>query len=349
MAQFTYHDVSAKFGAELDKTVAAMTTRGKGLLAADESTSTIKKRFDSANIENTEENRRAYRELLFLTAKESHQYISGVIMFEETLYQKTKDGTPFVKLLADHGIVPGIKVDHGLKEILGTYGDYYTEGVCGLGDRCKKYYEAGARFTKWRAAFNVNPAKGMPSDLAIQINADLLARYAAISQANGLVPIVEPEVLVMDGDHSIEVSFAVTEKILAATFKALADHHVALERMILKPNMVLPGDKAGKASPQVVGEQTVKLLRRVVPPAVPGIMFLSGGQGEEEATINLDAVNKAAQKVRTPWELSFSYGRALQSSAIKTWKGSADNVPAAQAAYLLRAKNNFLAAQGKYN
>jgi fructose-bisphosphate aldolase class I len=323
-----------------------MTAKGKGLLAADESTSTIGNRFKSINVENVEENRRAYRDLLFSVSKEASQYISGVILYEETLYQKDSNGVDFVKVLQDHGIVPGIKVDQGLAFIPGGNGEQYTEGLTGLAKRCQKYFAQGARFAKWRAVFNVDVAKNQPSEHAVRLNSDLLARYAAICQENGLVPIVEPEILVLEGSHNIEVSYEVTKRVLAAVYKALHDNHVVLERTILKPNMVLAGSKStDKATPQQIAELTVRALRNTVPPAVPGIMFLSGGLSEEEAADYLNLINKVPGP--SPWAISFSYGRALQHSALKAWKGSAENVKAGQEAYLQKANNCFLAAQGK--
>jgi fructose-bisphosphate aldolase class I len=339
-----FNDICGKYGPEMDKTVQLMTAKGKGLLAADESTSTIAKRFEKIKIENVESNRQAYREMLFTTDKEYAQYISGVIMYEETLYQKTKNGKPFVDVLKELGIVPGIKVDKGIKEIYGTDGDTTTQGLDDLDKRVAEYYKQGARFAKWRAVFKVS--KTNPHPVSLDQNAQGLARYAAICQANGLVPIVEPEVLVMEGDHDIERSFDVTQRVLSAVFKALVDHNVVLERMVLKPNMVLPGtDHPNKASVQQVAEYTVKVLRRTVPPAVPGIMFLSGGQTEEEAAEHLDAINRVPGP--SPWALSFSYGRALQNSALKTWAGQASNVPDAQKVYLQKCKACHLASIGK--
>lgn len=333
-----------KFDAELCANAAAIATPGKGILAADESTGTIGQRFSKIELENNEENRRAYRELLFNTKQDVNKYISGVILFDETFYQKTADGVLFTELLKSQGILPGIKVDKGTVALPGTDGETATTGLDGLGDRCKKYYEGGARFAKWRAVLKIG--NGCPSELSIQENAHTLARYAVICQENGLVPIVEPEVL-MDGTHSIETSAAVTERVLAATFKALNDHHVLLEGILLKPNMVLSGTQAeNRANPQQVAEYTVRTLQRTVPAAVPGITFLSGGQSEAEATANLNAINRHPGK--KPWTLSFSYGRALQSSIIKTWKGDKNNIDAARQIYLQRAQFNGLAVLGKY-
>jgi len=340
-----FNDICGKYGAELDKTVQLMCQKGKGLLAADESTSTIGNRFDKIGVENVEANRQAYRELLFTTDKEFAQYISGVILYEETLFQKTSDGSKsFVQLLNELNIVPGIKVDLGVKELYGTNGDVTTQGMDDLDKRIAKYYAQGARFAKWRAVYKVSQVN--PSLVCIEQNAQGLARYAAMCQANGLVPIVEPEVLVMEGDHDIERSYQVTEKVLASVFKALIDHNVSLERMILKPNMVLPGTKnANQASVQQVAEYTIRVLRRTVPPAVPGIMFLSGGQSEEESAEHLDAINRIPGA--SPWAISFSYGRALQQSALSAWKGQTANVKAGQDQFLAKSKACFLAAQGK--
>jgi len=340
-----FNDICGKYGAELDKTVQLMCAKGKGLLAADESTSTIGNRFDKIGVENIEANRQAYRQLLFTTDKQYAQYISGVILYEETLFQSHKDGRPFVQLLNELNIVPGIKVDLGVKELYGTNGDVTTQGFDDLDKRIAKYYNQGARFAKWRAVYKVTAAAN-PSLVCIEQNAQGLARYAAMCQANGLVPIVEPEILVMEGDHDIERSYQVTEKVLASVFKALIDHNVSLERMILKPNMVLPGTKCPQqASVQQVAEYTLRALRRTVPPAVPGIMFLSGGQSEEESAEHLDAINRIPGA--SPWAISFSYGRALQQSALSAWRGKEENVKAGQDAFLQKAKNCFLAAQGK--
>ncbi|GLJ46036.1 hypothetical protein SUGI_0969830 [Cryptomeria japonica] len=331
-----YHD-------ELIANANYIATPGKGILAADESTGTIGKRLASINVENVESNRRALRELLF-TAPGALPFISGVILFEETLYQKASDGTPFVDILTAAGVLPGIKVDKGTVDLAGTAGETTTQGLDGLGQRCATYYKAGARFAKWRAVLKIGPTE--PSQLAIQENANGLARYAIICQENGLVPIVEPEILV-DGPHSIDVCADVTERVVAACYKALNDHHVLLEGTLLKPNMVTPGSDAPKVSPEVIAQYTVQALQRTVPPAVPGIMFLSGGQSEEEATLNLNAMNKL-QGVKKPWTLSFSFGRALQASTLKTWGGKPENVGKAQAALLSRCKANSQATLGTY-
>ncbi|TVU08122.1 hypothetical protein EJB05_41510 [Eragrostis curvula] len=345
-----------KYSDELIKTAKYLATPGKGILASDESTGTIGKRLSSINLENVEPNRQALRELLFTTPGVS-AYLSGVILFEETLYQKTLGGTPFVDVLSAAGIVPGIKVDKGTVEIVGTNGETVTQGHDSLGARCAKYYEAGARFAKWRAVLKIGPA-GEPSELAVKQNAEGLARYAAVCQENGLVPIVEPEILT-DGAHDIKACAAATERVIAAVYKSLNDHKVLLEGTLLKPNMVTPGSDSPKArashniflynlvvGAEVVAEYTVAALRRTVPPAVPGVVFLSGGQSEEEATQNLNAMNKL--EVLRPWSLSFSFGRALQQSTLKKWLGKKENVAAAQEAFLARCKANYEAGLGKY-
>lgn len=297
----------------------------------------------SINVESTEENRRAYRELLF-GSEGIENYISGVILFEETLYQNMADGTPFVDVLKSKGIIPGIKVDKGLKPIPGT-DELVTQGLTDLGDRCKRYYEQGARFAKWRAVYRIGPNK--PSQLAIESQSSGLAKYAAICQANGLVPIVEPEVLI-DGDHSIERCAYVSEKVWSCVVKHLNENNILFEGMLLKPNMVLPGAESGeKATPKKVAWYTVRTLRRTIPAAVPGITFLSGGQSEEEATLNLNAMNSLPSSVR-PWSLSFSYGRALQASCLKAWGGKKENVEGARKVFLQRAKANSEAQEGKY-
>lgn len=331
-----------KYADELIKTAKYIATPGKGILAADESTGTIGKRLASINVENIEANRQALRELLF-TAPDALQYLSGVILFEETLYQKSSDGKPFVDILVENNVIPGIKVDKGTIELAGTNGETTTQGFDSLGARCAKYYEAGARFAKWRAVLKIGTTE--PSELSIQQNAQGLARYAIICQENGLVPIVEPEILT-DGGHDIKKCAAATETVLAAVYKALNEHHVFLEGTLLKPNMVTPGSDSAKVSAEVIAEYTVAALRRTVPPAVPGIVFLSGGQSEEDATQNLNAMNRL--EVVKPWTLSFSFGRALQSSTIKKWQGKKENVAAAQAAFLVRCKANSESTLGKY-
>ncbi|MFA6265035.1 MAG: class I fructose-bisphosphate aldolase [Pseudolabrys sp.] len=329
--------------ADLNKVAIAMTANGKGILAADESTGTIKKRFDAINTENTEDNRRDYRELMFRTAEAMKNCISGVILYDETIWQKAKDGTPLVKVIEQMGAIPGIKVDEGTKPLPYCPGELITAGLDKLSERLPKYYEQGARFAKWRAVIDVGA--GIPSYTAIHTNAHALARYAALCQMNQIVPIVEPEVL-MDGDHDIDRCYEVTEFVLKETFQQLYIQRVPLEGIVLKPNMAIPGKKsAKKASVQEVAEKTVKLLKSCVPGAVPGIAFLSGGQSDEEATAHLDAMNKIGN---LPWNLTFSYGRALQAAPQKAWAGKAENVGAAQHAFMHRAKMNSLAALGKW-
>ncbi|GKU98320.1 hypothetical protein SLEP1_g11339 [Rubroshorea leprosula] len=333
----------SKYADELAANAKYIGTPGKGILAADESTGTIGKRLASINVENVESNRRALRELLFCTPG-ALQYLSGVILFEETLYQKTASGKPFVEVMKEGGVLPGIKVDAGTIVLPGTTGETTTQGLDNLGQRCAKYYEAGARFAKWRAVLKISSNE--PSELAIHENAYGLARYAAICQENGLVPIVEPEILV-DGPHDINKCAEVTERVLAACYKALNDHHVMLEGTLLKPNMVTPGSDAPKVPSEVIAEYTVRALLRTVPPAVPAIVFLSGGQSEEEATVNLNAMNKLF-KDKKPWSLSFSFGRALQQSTLKTWAGKDENIVKAQSAFLTRCKANSEATLGTY-
>jgi fructose-bisphosphate aldolase class I len=327
---------------ELEDTARTLVAEGKGILAADESDGTIKKRFDSIGVESTEDNRRAYRELLFTTGG-AEEFISGVILFDETIRQSASDGTPFPKLLESRGIIPGIKVDKGAKPLAGAEGETVTEGLDGLRERLGEYRELGARFTKWRAVISIGSQ--IPSEYCLWVNAHALARFAALSEEAGLVPIVEPEVL-MDGEHTIERSFEVTSRTLHAVFTELRDQRVAPERMLLKPNMVLPGYDSGRqASHEEVAESTVKCLRRHVPAAVPGIVFLSGGQTDEDATANLNAMNAIGPH---PWELSFSYGRALQAPALKAWRGEPGNVEEAQKAFYRRAKFNGAARSGSY-
>jgi fructose-bisphosphate aldolase class I len=336
----------SQFAQELRETANKIASPGKGILAADESTGTIGNRFDKIKLANTETNRRDYRELLF-RSPDWGKYISGVILYEETLNQKAEDGTPLVELIKASGVVPGIKVDKGIAPIPSTDGETLTMGIDGLHQRCAEYYQKGARFAKWRAVLKIS--ENCPSDVAIHENAHGLALYAAICQQNGLVPIVEPEVL-MDGDHSIDVCAAVTQHVWEATIKALHDQHVLFEGILLKPSMVTPGAdfKGTKATSEDIARATVRVLQRTIPPAIPGIMFLSGGQGEEEASLNLDAMNKLAKQTRVPWILSFSYGRALQSSTIKAWAGEKANVGKAQETFILRAKANSLAQLGQY-
>jgi fructose-bisphosphate aldolase class I len=328
----------------LVKTAKAIVAPGKGILAADESTGTMGKRLKNINLENTEDNRRKYRQLLFTTDKSIANNISGVIMFHETFYQKSANGTPFPKVLESVGIIPGIKVDKGVVPLAGTLGEGTTQGLDDLGARCAEYYKGGARFAKWRCVLNIS--SHTPSNVGLAENANVLARYASICQMNGLVPIVEPEVL-CDGDHDLERCQKVTEQTLAYVYKALADHHVFLEGTLLKPNMVTPGQACSKKyTAEQIGQATVTALRRGVPAAVPGIVFLSGGQSEIDATKNLNAINKVSGC--KPWALSFSYGRALQASVLKAWQGKDENVAAAQKVYLHRAKANGLATLGKY-
>ncbi len=330
---------------ELNKIAKGMVAPGKGILAADESTSTIEKRLSSINVPSTEENRRDYREMLF-TAEGSEKYISGVILYDETLRQKAKDGTPLVDILNKRGIIPGIKVDKGIQPLQGTNGEKITEGLDGLGKRMAEYHQLGARFAKWRAVLNIDVALGKPSRQALVANAEALARYAGICQANNIVPIVEPEIL-MDGDHDLATSFAATERTLHAVFEQLALHNVVFEGMILKPGMVIQGESCKKAaSIDEVADATVQVLKRCVPSAVPGIAFLSGGQSDELASAHLGAMN--ARHPNLPWALTFSYGRALQALPLKLWGGKAANVANAQKGYLHRARLNGLAALGKY-
>lgn len=326
----------------LNKVAEAMVAPGRGILAADESTGTIKKRFDAIGVENTEENRRDYRELMFRSEAMKH-YVSGVILFDETIWQNAADGTPLVKLITDAGSIPGIKVDKGAHPLPGFPGETITEGLDGLGERLAKYYERGARFAKWRAVIDI--ADGIPTWGAIKANAHALARYAALCQAHQIVPIVEPEVL-MDGGHDIDRCDQVTRLVLHATFEELFEQRVALEGMVLKPNMVISGKKASsRAGVQEVAEKTIAALKATVPAAVPGIAYLSGGQSDEEATAHLDAMNKIGG---FPWKMTFSYGRALQAAPQKAWAGKKENVGAGQAAFTHRARMNGLASQGKW-
>ncbi|HEY6861445.1 MAG TPA: class I fructose-bisphosphate aldolase [Pseudolabrys sp.] len=327
---------------ELNKIAQAMVAPGKGILAADESSGTIKKRFDAIGVESTENSRRDYREMLFRST-EGMKHISGVILYDETVWQKAKDGTPLVELIKKSGAIPGIKVDEGTKPLPNCPGEVVTIGLDKLADRLPKYYEQGARFAKWRAVIDIDA--GIPSYACIRVNAHALARYAALCQAAQIVPIVEPEVL-MDGDHNIDRCYQVTELLLKTQFEELYFQRVALEGIVLKPNMVISGKKNSKrAGVEEVAEKTVKVLKNCVPGAVPGIAFLSGGQSDEEATAHLDAMNKIGN---LPWHLTFSYGRALQHAPQTTWKGKAENVAAAQRAFSHRAKMNGLAALGQW-
>lgn len=327
---------------DLQQTIDDMIDNTRGILAADESSPTIAKRFDAIKVESTEENRRHYRSLL-LSTPELGQYICGVILFEETLTQKTDDGMPLPELAWQQGIVPGIKVDKGKGPLPGAPGDSITYGLDGLVERLENYKSLGARFAKWREVYSISDVN--PTSLGLTANAEMLARYAAVCQDVGIVPIVEPEVL-MDGDHDIARCSEVTENVLHSVFHALHQHNVSLEHMILKPNMVLPGISLRTAEPEEVARETLKVLRRTVPAAVPSLNFLSGGQGPEEATRNLNAINQLAGNA--PWQLSISYGRALQQPALQAWQGKAENDDATQAALLQRALLNSLARQGKY-
>jgi len=328
---------------ELHETARAIVADHKGILAADESTGTIKKRFDSIGVENTEENRRAYRDLLFTTPG-FEDYIGGVILYDETIRQSAHDGTPFPELLASKGSIPGIKVDTGAKDMALHAGEVVTFGLDGLPERCEEYVGLGARFAKWRAVITIGD--GIPTRGCIRANAQALARYAAICQETGLVPIVEPEVL-MDADNTIEVCYDVTARTLTAVCEELWEQGVDLQGTLLKPNMVISGKKCAEQAPASrVAELTVDLFRRVVPAAVPGIVFLSGGQTEVQATENLDAINRIDG---SPWPLSFSYGRALQASALEAWRGEEANVEVGQAAFLHRSRMNALAVAGEWS
>jgi fructose-bisphosphate aldolase class I len=327
---------------ELHSVAVAMVAKGKGILAADESSPTIKKRFDSINTQSTEANRRRYREMLFTTEGVA-DYIGAVIMFDETLRQSTSDGVAFARYLSDRGMIPGIKVDKGAKPLAGFPGETVTEGLDGLRDRLAEYRDLGAKFAKWRAVIHIGD--GIPSEYGLSANAHALARYAALCQEAGIVPIVEPEVL-MDGDHSIERCEEVTAATLAVVFAEQKAHKVALEGMVLKPNMVISGsDASNRAGPREVAEATLRCLKAHVPAEVPGIAFLSGGQSAEEATEHLGRMNQMGD---LPWELSFSYGRALQAPALAAWQGKEENFAAGQRALLKRAKLNSLAHLGKY-
>ena len=330
---------------KLSETAKALVAPKKGILAADESSNTIKKRFDSINVESTESNRQSYREMLFQTEGIS-KFISGVILFDETIMQKSSDGESLVSILSKQGILPGIKVDSGAKPLSGTENETITEGLDGLRERLQEYYELGAKFTKWRAVINIGNEE--PSDYAIKTNAHALARFPALSQEANLVPIVEPEVL-MDGSHSIEKCYEVTNITLREVYYELYNQKVELEGTLLKPNMVIPGkDSNDSYNPSEIAKYTVKCLMDCVPASVPGIVFLSGGQSDDEATINLHHINVIAKKLQTPWELSFSYGRGLQSAPLKTWLGNQDNILLAQKAFYSRAKDTSAARNGSF-
>jgi fructose-bisphosphate aldolase, class I len=329
---------------QLVQTAQAMVAAGKGILAADESSGTIAKRFAAIGIDSTEETRRDYRELLFRSQDALRQYISAVILFDETIRQSASDGTPLVRLIETAGSIPGIKVDIGAKPLANFSGETITEGLDGLRDRLSEYRRLGARFAKWRAVINIDSARGIPTHFAIEANAQALARYAALCQDANLVPIVEPEVL-MDGRHDLEHCAEVTERVLKILFLQLYEGRVFLEGMVLKPNMVVSGSKHPKrASPEEVAEATVRVLKICVPAAVPGVAFLSGGQSDVEATANLDAISSLGG----PWALTFSYGRALQAAAQQAWAGKGQNIRAGQAAFAHRARMNALATQGRW-
>src|SRR5205809_2931098 len=334
--------------ADLNKVALAMVAPGKGILAADESTGTIKKRFDAINVESTEESRRDYREMLFRSSEAMSKYVSGVILYDETIWQNAKDGTPLVKLIEQASAIPGIKVDEGTQALPNCSGELVTVGLDKLAERLKKYYERGARFAKWRAVIDIGSGtdgRGIPTQTAIHVNAHALARYAALCQAAQIVPIVEPEVL-MDGDHDIDRCYDVTQRVLNKTFQELRVQRVELEGMVLKPNMAISGKKCAKrASVEEVAEKTIRLLRACVPAAVPGIAFLSGGQSDEQATAHLNAMNRIGG---LPWRLTFSYGRALQAAPQKAWSGKSENVAAAQRAFAHRAMMNSLATRGQW-
>jgi fructose-bisphosphate aldolase class I len=330
---------------ELNKVAEAMVAPGRGILAADESGGTIKKRFDALGVESTADTRRDYREMLFRSTDGMSKYISGVILYDETIRQNAKDGTPLVKLIEKSGALPGIKVDKGTKPLPFCPGEVVTEGLDGLRERLVDYRALGAKFAKWRAVIDIDQGPGLPSYTCIRANAHALARYAALCQDEGIVPIVEPEVL-MDGAHDIDRCAEVTTWVLKETFQELFFNRVALEGMVLKPNMVVPGKKSPKqVSVEEVAEKTLRVLKACVPAAVPGIAFLSGGQSDEDATAHLDAINKMSA---LPWRVTFSYGRALQHAPQKTWSGRAENVAAAQRAFSHRAMMNSLATAGQW-
>jgi fructose-bisphosphate aldolase class I len=341
---WSFEDVEGKMNlAELNKVANAMVAPGRGLLAADESTGTIKKRFDALGVESTADSRRDYREMLFRSTEAMAKHISGVILYDETIRQNAKDGTPLVKLIEKAGALPGIKVDKGTKPLPFRPGEVITEGLDGLRERLVEYRALGAKFAKWRAVIDIGA--GVPSYAGVLTNAHALARYAALCQDEGIVPIVEPEVL-MDGDHDIDRCVETTEWVLKTTFEQLYYQSVALEGMVLKPNMAVPGKKSRRrASVEEVADKTLRVLKACVPAAVPGIAFLSGGQSDEEATAHLDAINRMGP---LPWHVTFSYGRALQHAPQTTWSGKSENTAAAQRAFAHRAKMNGLAAQGQW-
>ncbi|MDQ4071873.1 MAG: fructose-bisphosphate aldolase class I [Actinomycetota bacterium] len=331
---------------ELQDTAREIVSEGRGILAADESTGTITKRFEQVGIESTEENRRAYRQLLF-TTEGIGEFISGAIMYDETIRQSTDDGTPFPQALQDHGTIPGIKVDNGAKPLALSPDEKVTEGLDGLRERLEEYRELGARFAKWRGVIQLGD--GLPTPYCLDVNAHALARYAALCQEAGIVPIVEPEVM-MDGDHPIERSYEVTAETLHRVFGALFEQNVLLEGMLLKPNMVLPGYEAeDQKSVDEIAQTTVHCMRVAVPAAVPGIVFLSGGQGNELATARLNAMNEIAKQDPQPWELAFSYARALQEAPMETWLGNEEKVPEAQTQYYHRARLNSAARKAEYS
>lgn len=330
---------------QLIDTAQALVAKSKGILAADESGGTIKRRFDSINVESTEDNRRDYREMLFRTAGAS-EYISGVILFDETIRQNAADGTPMVKVLEDQGIIPGIKVDKGTQALPSSPDEVVTEGLDGLRDRLKEYYELGARFAKWRAVISIG--HGIPSHYCVATNAHALARYAALSQEAGLVPIVEPEVL-RDGGHSIQDCFKASEATLHEVYRQLIEQKVFLEGTLLKPSMIISGSAASdRANPEEIAEKTIDCFKRSVPAAVTGVVFLSGGESDDSVTANLDAINQRVAEVGAPWELSFSFGRSLQGDPLKAWAGKSENLELATNAFYNRAKLTSAARQGKY-
>ena len=330
--------------ADLNKVALALVAPGKGILAADESSGTIKKRFDAINVASTEESRRDYREMLFRSSEAMTRCISGVILYDETIWQNAKDGTPLIKIIEQSGAIPGIKVDEGTQALPNCPGELVTVGLDKLAERLKKYYDQGARFAKWRAVIDIDKDR-IPSMTAIYVNAHALARYAALCQAAQIVPIVEPEVL-MDGGHDIDRCYEVSQRVLDKTFQELRGQRVALEGMILKPNMAVSGKKSSsQASVEEVAEKTIRLLKNSVPAAVPGIAFLSGGQSDQEATAHLNAMNRIGG---LPWRLTFSYGRALQAAPQKAWSGKAENVAAGQRAFTHRARMNALASRGEW-